>query len=132
MDEEGRQIQATGHDGARPFNKQEQQRISRVGTCIACHDAQTNPALWKKTRARVGLAPNDAVHSSVLRKLLRGGSSSTAPHQVKCAKYDCRDSESPCGFKQHSKPKLGIASGESLGKPASHTRNKIALRDSYE
>lgn len=37
VDEKGQQIQATNHIGARPFNKEEMDRISRVGTCLDCH-----------------------------------------------------------------------------------------------
>jgi hypothetical protein len=35
--EDGKQLQATSHVGARPFNKAEIQKISRAGTCLACH-----------------------------------------------------------------------------------------------
>jgi len=62
VDEEGRQLQGTTHEGARPFNKAEQQRISRVGACIACHGSG-KVTLQNK-------APTDALHTQAIRSYL--------------------------------------------------------------
>ncbi|MEN8174797.1 MAG: multiheme c-type cytochrome [Pseudomonadota bacterium] len=64
VDEEGKQIQATNHYGARPFNKEEQQRISRVGTCIACHAEEGGVKLG-------GNAPTDELHQAAIRKMTK-------------------------------------------------------------
>lgn len=44
VDEQGKQIQTTSHDGARPFNAQEQQHMQMDTTCVACH-AEGVPSL---------------------------------------------------------------------------------------
>ncbi len=62
VDEAGNQLQATNHEGARPFNAEEMDRISRVGTCIACHGSSKITLL--------GNAPNDALHSREIRESL--------------------------------------------------------------
>jgi hypothetical protein len=62
VDEEGKQLQGTAHEGARPFNKEEQMRISRVGVCIACHGSG-KVALKNK-------APTDELHTKALRAML--------------------------------------------------------------
>ncbi|WP_137223662.1 multiheme c-type cytochrome [Shewanella sp. MEBiC00475] len=61
VDENGKQLQSTSHEGARPFNKQEMDRISRVGSCLACHGSDEIGA--------TGKAPDDVTHNKVLRKL---------------------------------------------------------------
>ena len=70
VDENGKQLQQTARDGARPFNKEEMERIRRSGTCIACHGAEDS--LWQKVKAKTGVveAPNDAVHTQGIRKIL--------------------------------------------------------------
>lgn len=62
VDEEGKQLQGTTHEGARPFNKAEQQRISRVGSCIACHGSDK--------LALQNQAPTDELHSKAIRAYL--------------------------------------------------------------
>ena len=37
VDENGNQIQGTSHVGARPFNKEEIQKIKQVNVCLGCH-----------------------------------------------------------------------------------------------
>lgn len=71
VDENGRQLQQTSHEGARPFNKEELQRISRVGACVACHGAED--AVWKKAidKAGVTAAPSDELHNKSIEKLLK-------------------------------------------------------------
>lgn len=71
VDEEGRQLQATGREGARPFNKAEQQRVSRAGTCVACHGADAK--LWAKVQGKTGLkaAPTDEIHTKGIEIILK-------------------------------------------------------------
>lgn len=71
MDEEGNQIQGIAHEGARPFNKEELERIDRAGTCIACHDAEED--VWKEFSLKTGVdgAPNDDLHRKAIRKAFR-------------------------------------------------------------
>jgi hypothetical protein len=72
VDEEGRQIQATAHVGSRPFNKEELQRISRVGACLACH-GETDAAFWQKVRSEAGAATTDEAHSRLIERFFRLG-----------------------------------------------------------
>ena len=62
VDEEGNQLQSTSHKGARPFNKEEMQRISKVGTCLACHGS-------KEINVDVK-APNDVTHTKVIQRMV--------------------------------------------------------------
>lgn len=73
VDEEGRQIQATNHDGARPFNKEEQERILRVGVCVSCHKKQMDPAAWKKITDATGFARTNAGHKEILERIFEAG-----------------------------------------------------------
>ena len=70
VDEEGKQIQATNHVGARPLNKAEQQKMMRSGTCVACHGSDAE--FWAKVEKASGVkaAPNDKVHSQGIQKIL--------------------------------------------------------------
>ncbi len=61
VDESGKQLQASNHIGSRPFNKEELERISRVGTCMACH-ADDGVDL-------AGKAPDDKAHQKAIRKM---------------------------------------------------------------
>jgi hypothetical protein len=71
VDEQGKQIQATNHQGARPFTKEEQERIKRSGACIACHGA--DPNVWAKAKGKAGGqgAPTDELHLKAIRKILQ-------------------------------------------------------------
>jgi len=62
VDENGTQLQATNHEGARPFNKEEIDRISRIGICISCHASETISP--NKT------APTDSLHNKAILKLI--------------------------------------------------------------
>lgn len=73
VDESGRQIQATGRYGARPFNKEEQDRILRVSVCFSCHDAQKDAARWKKVTDVTGFARTDKRHREILKKIFGQG-----------------------------------------------------------
>ncbi|MFQ5995458.1 MAG: hypothetical protein ACE5K1_10210 [Acidiferrobacterales bacterium] len=65
VDEDGKQIQQVAHKGARPFTKAEQQRITRVGTCLACHVKDTG--IWKME----GKAPTDRLHNQAIRAMTK-------------------------------------------------------------
>ena len=71
VDEEGRQIQATNHIGARPLNKKEQEKMMRSGTCIACHGADTE--VYEKAKSKSGImqAPTDEIHSKGIETILK-------------------------------------------------------------
>jgi len=46
VDEEGKQIQGTSHVGARPFNKEELDKINRTFLCFGCHQ-ETPTKFWE-------------------------------------------------------------------------------------
>ena len=68
VDENGKQIQGTSRDGARPFNKSELQRVDRTGTCVACHGADST--VWKKTGGKAK-APTDELHNKAIKSILK-------------------------------------------------------------
>lgn len=65
VDEDGNQIQATSHEGARPFNKEELEKISKVGVCMGCHESYSDP-IWDKVTDVTGFAESDEDHSAVM------------------------------------------------------------------
>jgi hypothetical protein len=69
VDESGNQIQATSHKGARPFNKEEQDKISRVGTCIGCHQDYSDP-IWEDIIDQVDIAENPEEHKKIMNVVL--------------------------------------------------------------
>ncbi|MBI2440167.1 MAG: hypothetical protein HYV35_02230 [Lentisphaerae bacterium] len=71
VDEDGNQIQGTSHVGARPFNKEEIERIKRVNACLGCHQ-ETPTIFWEKVIDKWGKAKNSKVHHDVLKELIRG------------------------------------------------------------
>ena len=71
VDRKGRQLQATSHEGARPFNRDEINRVLKVDLCISCHDAQRDPDLWRKVTDVTGFASTDQKHKNILEKLLK-------------------------------------------------------------
>jgi hypothetical protein len=70
VDEDGNQIQGISHLDARPFNKEEIQRIRRVNVCLGCHQ-ETPTIFWKDVEEKWGEAKNNKVHRDVLNQLLR-------------------------------------------------------------
>ena len=72
VDEDGNQLQATSHDGARPFNAQELQKIRRTGVCGSCHK-ETATDLWKTAEERWGEAETGRAHSDLLHRILLEG-----------------------------------------------------------
>ncbi|MDP6110258.1 MAG: multiheme c-type cytochrome [Planctomycetota bacterium] len=71
VDEDGRQLQATSHVGARPFNRKEMQKINRANVCLSCHQ-ETPGALWKEVKKKWGTAVDSKAHHQMLREILRG------------------------------------------------------------
>lgn len=70
VDEEGRQLQQTSHEGARPFNKEELQRVLRMGNCLPCHGADAEFWLKVKEKSGVDAAPTDELHQKAINKIL--------------------------------------------------------------
>ena len=68
---DGRQLQATSHIGARPFNQKELERLKRVNVCAACHVFEREPALWSTIMKDKGVAINNQVHQQIIKSLLR-------------------------------------------------------------
>ena len=70
VDEEGNQLQGIAHENARPFNKQELEKISRVGACLGCH--QADEAFYDSLGQKTGImeAPTDEVHQKAIRTIL--------------------------------------------------------------
>ena len=68
---QGRQLQATSHNGARPFNKKELQAILRVNVCASCHQYMKDTSFWKRVERATGNAPDDPTHRKVLEGLLK-------------------------------------------------------------
>lgn len=73
VDEDGKQIQATSHYGARPLNKEEQERIMRVNSCIACHKDTADSTLWKKVTDVTDFAKTNEKHQEILEKIFSKG-----------------------------------------------------------
>jgi hypothetical protein len=70
VDEEGNQIQATSHVWARPFNKEEFDKIKRINMCLGCH--QETPSLfWKKVEEKWGVVKDSKSHIDAMRDILR-------------------------------------------------------------
>lgn len=70
VDEDGNQIQATSHAGARPFNKAEIEKIKRVNVCLGCHQ-ETPSIFWEKVKDKWGQVVTSKAHQEVLREILR-------------------------------------------------------------
>jgi len=70
VDEDGNQIQGTSHVGARPFNKEEMERIKRINVCQGCHQENAS-ILWKKVIEKWGKAQNNKTHRDLLKEILR-------------------------------------------------------------
>ncbi|NPB08764.1 MAG: hypothetical protein GXO17_00280 [Thermodesulfobacteria bacterium] len=69
--DDGKQLQATSHVGARPFNGEELRRLRRINLCAACHTFERDPALWKEVLDRYGRAADETEHQRVLQELLK-------------------------------------------------------------
>ncbi len=70
VDEDGRQIQATSHVGARPFNKEEMAKVRRINVCLSCHE-ETPSEFWNDVKKAWGEAVDTEAHHDVLRTMLR-------------------------------------------------------------
>jgi len=78
VDENGTQLQATSHEGARPFNKEEIRRIIRVGTCASCHGWNAGTLARSISTPKKGSIGED-MHRKILKELLNSGTKSTRP-----------------------------------------------------
>lgn len=70
VDEDGKQLQATSHVGARPFTKAEMQKIDRANVCLSCHQ-ETPTKFWDKVKSTWGEAKDAKLHHELLREILR-------------------------------------------------------------
>ena len=70
VDELGNQIQGTSHTGARPFNKEEIEKIRRVNVCIGCHQ-ETPTVFWNRVKEKWGEAKDSKTHQDILKEILR-------------------------------------------------------------
>jgi hypothetical protein len=70
VNEDGEQIQATSHVGARPFNKSELDKIKRTSVCLGCHE-ESPSSFWEKVEEKWGEAKNNKAHHDILKELLR-------------------------------------------------------------
>ena len=70
VDEDGNQIQGTSHVGARPFNKQELERIRRVNACAGCH-RDPSGAFWKTVVEKWGTVKDNKAHREILDRVLK-------------------------------------------------------------
>ena len=73
VNENGRQIQATNHYGARPFNKEELQKIMRLNTCVSCHEYTKDISIWQKIVNITGPAKTNKLHKKVIKKIFEKG-----------------------------------------------------------
>lgn len=67
---DGVQVQTISHPGARPFTAEEIARISRQGTCEACHARTTDDTYWSTVVRAYGMAKTPEYHSEVLKTML--------------------------------------------------------------
>jgi hypothetical protein len=67
----GVQRQATSRPGARPFNKDELQLLSRFNVCLVCHMDMAYPDLWEKIADDFGFAKTNKDHEHVINNILR-------------------------------------------------------------
>jgi len=70
VDEEGNQIQGTSHVNARPFNKEELEKINRINVCLACHK-ESDSTFWKDVKKKWGEAKNNKIHQDILNRILK-------------------------------------------------------------
>jgi hypothetical protein len=73
VDEQGIQIQETFYSGARPFGKEELDRINRINSCLSCHKLMENEVAWKEVTDTFGLAETNAKHNEAVERVFRKG-----------------------------------------------------------
>ena len=73
VDENGKQLQATNHIGARPFSKEEQDNILRINTCLSCHKHTSDGAFWKNITDVTGFVKNDKMHKEIIENIFKKG-----------------------------------------------------------
>jgi nitrate reductase cytochrome c-type subunit len=75
VDEQGTPLQETFYPGARPFSKQELDRIDRVNSCLNCHKLMENETAWKEVTDSFGVAETNARHNEIVERVFRKGTS---------------------------------------------------------
>ena len=73
VDEQGVQLQETFYPGARPFTKEELDRIDRVNSCLSCHKMMENETAWKEVTDMFGIAETNQKHNEIVERVFRGG-----------------------------------------------------------
>jgi len=73
VDEQGTPLQETFYPGARPFSKQELDRIDRVNSCLNCHKLMENETAWKEVTDSFGVAETNARHNEIVERVFRKG-----------------------------------------------------------
>jgi hypothetical protein len=73
VDEQGMQIQETFYPGARPFKKEELDRINRINSCLGCHKMMENEIAWKEVTDFFGIADTNAKHNEAVERVFRKG-----------------------------------------------------------
>ena len=75
VDEQGIQLQEAFYPGARPFSKQELDRIDRVNSCLNCHKMMENETAWKEVTDMFGIAETNQKHNEIVERVFRKGTS---------------------------------------------------------
>ena len=70
VDSQGHQLQATSHEGARPFNAKELDGMARVNVCASCHGWMLDPEFWQGLYSWSGEARGQKAHDRLLEGLL--------------------------------------------------------------
>jgi mono/diheme cytochrome c family protein len=70
VDSQGHQLQATSHEGARPFNAKELDGMARVNVCASCHGWMLDPEFWQGLYSWYGKAAGQQGHDRLLKGLL--------------------------------------------------------------
>ncbi len=71
VDEDGNQLQATSHEGARPLNKEQLDRVQRIGACVGCHQ-ENGSGFWTGIKEKGYSAPDTEAHMDAINDLIHG------------------------------------------------------------
>ena len=67
----GCNVQATARPGARPFNQDELQLLSRFNVCLSCHKDMAYPSLWEQVTEDFGTAKTNKDHEHIINTILK-------------------------------------------------------------
>ncbi|MHB1045998.1 MAG: multiheme c-type cytochrome [Thermoanaerobaculia bacterium] len=73
VNELGQPLQDNSHEGARPFNQAELDRIDRVNVCISCHQNMGDDVTWKTVTDINGFAKTNELHKEILARIFKKG-----------------------------------------------------------